>query len=325
MDNYYQNMLDVEGLDPTLQAPSDDWLNNETQESLLRWLFKRQNLDVVEYLMHREVFIKSIGEKLKYALTAKELVYKSLPGIASVEKMRMSPRKLAEQELVKWRTSARKDLKRLLAVEYPVRRDWLNRKIRHQNSSQVIDFYRKTDSYIWELMAANNIVETLYNYGLTLDKMKRLGIQEFLDYGAGIGTFVIAGHEQGFKTVHMDLPSQTSKFAKWRYGIRGIQIQMIEANGDHSDIPKANTILCTEVVEHVPDPLSLLDSFAHAIPKRGYLIVSESCKETDKFISHLPANKWLGGKRFDLELRRRGFVEVLAKPVIKPRIFRKHK
>jgi 2-polyprenyl-3-methyl-5-hydroxy-6-metoxy-1,4-benzoquinol methylase len=325
MDNYYQNMLDVEDLDPTLQEPSGDWLLNETQESLLRWLFKRQNLDVVEYLVHRDVFIKSIAEKLKYALTAKELVYKSVPGIVDDEKMRMSPRKLAEHELVNWRASAKKHIRQLLAVEYPVRRDWLKRKIGHQNSSQVVDFYRKTDSYIWELMAANNIVETLYNYGLTLEKMKRLGIQQFLDYGAGIGTFVIAGHEQGLKTVHMDLPSQTSKFAKWRYGIRGMKIQMIEAKGDHTDIPNANTILCTEVVEHVPDPLSLLDSFANAIPKRGYLVVSESCKETGKFISHLPANEWLGGERFDQELNRRGFFEVLAKPAVKPRIFCKRK
>lgn len=95
-----------------------------------------------------------------------------------------------------------------------------------------------------------------------------------------------------------------------------------EISGKHDDVPESPAIVCLEVVEHVFSPLALLDAFARAIPEEGLLVISESCAYLDKFISHLPASKWLAA-RFDEELAKRGFQEVLPEPRVHPRVFRK--
>jgi 2-polyprenyl-3-methyl-5-hydroxy-6-metoxy-1,4-benzoquinol methylase len=315
--SYYSNMLDVEGLDRELSAEPD----KDPGTALLRHLFSVGRLDLVELVISKGAITKRIAEKVRAALVVKQLIFKSLVG--DERALNSTPRALAEEELLMWRPSSKRQLRDLLAVESPVRKDWIKRRVRQSDSREVVEFYEKTDSYIWELMAANNIIETLYNYAVTLRKMRRVGIREFLDYGAGIGSFVIAASESDLHCTHMDLSSPTFDFARWRYEKRNIQVPMLIAKGDHTDIPKSTSIVCTEVVEHVPDPLALLDAFEFAIPKGGYLIVSESCKDTEKFIAHLPQNRWLGGKRFDYELKRRRFNEVWAEPRVKPRVFRK--
>src|SRR5947209_12981752 len=165
--DYYSSMLDLEGLDPELKGSISEWDNEEPQKVLLASLFSNNRLDVVSYLLNNDIFLDQFSEKLRHALEVKDLVFKSLRGVIKSEKEKMSPRALAEAELVICQPETKKDLAKFLAVEYPVRKDWTKRKVRHDDDRQVVDFYRKTDSYIWELMAANNIVETMYNYGVT--------------------------------------------------------------------------------------------------------------------------------------------------------------
>jgi len=319
---YYSTMLDLDGLDPELKVDRD-WEDRESQPALLRWLFRNDRLDVVRWLVARGVFHSVLEEKVSLATDAKDQLYRSLPAEPAVPKENLSPRALAKLELRKWNGLPWRRIERDLAVETAVRRDWIRRRVDANDPAKVLRFYRVTASYILELMAANNLVETLYGYAVTLEKMDRLGVRGFVDYGAGVGTLGILAAERGMDVTHLDLPSPTLDFARWRYETRGLSVRMAECSGMHDDIPAARVVVCTELVEHVSQPLVLLDALAHAVPVGGFLIVSESCLETDKFISHLPSNRWLGGRRFDYELERRGFGEVLSEPAVHPRVFEK--
>ncbi len=222
--DYYETMLDLDGLDPEIDGLADEWYKESSQKALLSALFKESRLDIVYSLLDLELVLESISEKLKIALPVKDQIFRSIPNIENEKKRIMSPRALAEAELLAWKPANQKGIKTNLAVEYPVKMDWMRMDVGYDDPEKIVDFYRKTQSYIWELMAANNIVETLYNYGVTLNRMKKMGVNEFLDYGAGIGTFIIVAHEAGFKATHMDLPSQTLEFAKWRYHFRRINL-----------------------------------------------------------------------------------------------------
>lgn len=322
-EDYYAALLDLEKLDPEAcvgrgAGATKDWL-----WGFLSWLFSIDRLDVVRMLLERRVLPALVAQKLEGALAMKERIYCSCPLGAGNGLSCISPRHLAEMELCTWRPVQGGEVRRLLAVEVPVRADWRRRRVRANEEASVLRFYRETESYIWELMAANNIVETLYNYEMVLQKLTALGATHCIDYGAGIGSFAIAARSFGIAVRHLDLASPTMAFARWRYGIRKLDVPMIEVCGDHSDLPLTEVVVCTEVVEHVSAPLRLLDAFEASISSGGYLVVSESCRYTEKFVSHLPGNRWLGGGRFVYELGRRGFREVLEEPRVHPRIFQK--
>ncbi|HEV2853136.1 MAG TPA: methyltransferase domain-containing protein [Thermoanaerobaculia bacterium] len=320
--DYYSQMLDLEGLDPELGRLELPWHEENAQKALLSFLFKKKKISVIESLLLEGVVNPSIGEPVGAALKTAQDIYGNLEGVGKEAAM-LTPRQLAEAELLLWRADLSGGLEDLLAVEVPVRLDWLRRQVNIEEEESVVQFYRETDSYVFELMAANNLIQTLYNYDVVVRKMKELGVSEFLDYGAGIGTFVILGRERGFSVRHMDLEGCTSDFARWRYMSRGMDIPILVAKGDHSDIPRSPAIVCTEVVEHLFRPLHLLNALAQAIPVGGFVVISESCGYVEKFISHLPQNRWLAGAVFDQEMAQRGFLEVLPEPRVHPRIYRK--
>jgi len=320
-EDYYAGMLDLEGMDPTLAPCGRPAAHRERENNLLRELFRLGRLDWVNELAEGGFLAADLAEKVGRAVRIKEAIFLGLKGVTRPDVERLGPRALALKELGLFHGQVGVPERYPLAVELPVRRDWRRRKVAYDRPRSVLRFYRVTRSYVWELMAANNAVETLYNYSVTIEKMARLGISEFLDYGAGIGSLVIAAARADLRPRHMDLASPTLDFARWRYKNRRLGIEMLEARGDHGDLPFSPAIVCTEVVEHVPDPLRLLDALREAVPKGGHLVISESCRYTEKFIAHLPSNRWLGGRRFDHEMGRRGFREVFPRPRVHPRVF----
>ena len=324
--SYYGEMLDLEGLDPELAGIEEAWLHPSVQRSLLSYLFKGRHMDLVRSMISEGVVAQDLGEKVTIALRAMMDIYHGFKvDGGALDLNTLTPRALAEIELCAWRPSLSNGeaLRSALSVEVPVREDWIKREVDPGSEEAILKFYRESESYIFELMAANNLLETLCNYDILLDKLSRLGVGEFLDYGAGIGSLVILGKARGLSVCHMDLAGKTLDFARWRFKMRNLGIPVVCARGDHSDIPNSYAIVCTEVIEHVFEPHVLLDRFRRVVPRGGYVVISESCGYVEKFISHLTKNQWLAGKAFDIEMRARGFVEVLPEPRIHPRIFQR--
>jgi len=93
----------------------------------------------------------------------------------------------------------------------------------------------------------------------------------FLDYGCGGGHFVKAAADLGFDACGIDLDEAPSRFGK----LHGLNIR----RGTASDIEasfgaaKFRIILLMHVLEHVPEPLSLLERLAGHLEPRGCVII----------------------------------------------------
>jgi SAM-dependent methyltransferase len=214
-----------------------------------------------------------------------------------------------------------------VVVERPVRKDFDARGIDLEDRQRVLDFYRDTPSYIFELTAANYQVETLSNYMRTLNVLRNDGIGTVLDYGAGIGTFVLLCARIGIDCTYAELESQTFRYGAWRASLHAgsaARVSFVEIQDDgHVPPGQWDAVICTEVLEHVFEPETLLDGLIERVRPGGLLVVSESYDYVDEFCTHLPRHRGKGGLRFIDGLLRRGLEPVLVKGDCHIQVWRK--
>lgn len=318
---YYDFMYDIEGL-TNLNAK-----RVQKVTSLIKGVedcIREQKCQKALYLL-RSGFTdkKSIGEisMLTMALTVKNILFNS--------QVENSPKFCALNELRNYLKLDLKTVESRMKVEEPVHEEWGLMSIDPKSETDVNRFYRDTGSYVYELMAANNIIQTLFTFGAIAQRMQRLGINKVLDYGGGAGTLSILLSKLNFSVTFADLKSKTADFARWRFAKRGLKIPSLVLRGDVStDLKKLkikkgdfDCILCTEVVEHVNRPLDLIKSFSESLKTGGVLVISESCEYTDQFSSHLVSNKKYGGKNFAKIMKKYGFVPLEVDFFIPQQIF----
>lgn len=322
---YYDYMYDVEGL-TNLNAKRTKKVSTFVKkvETLVR---KQKCQDALHFLRRNLIGKTSAPEAdmLALALTVKSILFKDV----AKDVNNASPKHCALVELKSFLKLDLKTLEYKMVVEEPVHEEWNSMKIDPRNEKDVNRFYKETNSYIYELMAANNIIQTLFTFGTVAQRMQRLGISKVLDYGGGAGTLSILLKKLGFAVTFADLKSKTADFAKWRFKQRNLNIPNLVLSGDVSaDLKKLkikkgefDCILCTEVIEHVNRPLDLVKSFSESLSSGGVLVISESCEYTEQFSSHLESNKKYGGKNFAKIMKKYGFVPLPVDFFIPQQIF----
>ena len=146
-----------------------------------------------------------------------------------------------------------------------------------------------------------------------------------LDYGGGIGQQAIFLARLGYQVGYADL-GETAKFASWRFlrggllgggpgdpWLAGSILPMtpelsLHPNGD--DLPPWGALCALDVVEHVPDPVGLLQQFVACLAPDGVLILTHDSFKA--FPTHLPESRDLQ-QSLDSVLANVGF-----EPVIPP-------
>lgn len=267
---------------------------------------------------------KNVDSRFKImsgALEAKRLVFSNS---ISPNHEDLSPKNCSLKELSMYLRKSEKEIAKKMLVEKPVAEAWKKIKPNPNSEEEVDNFYIKTDAYIYELMAANHIVQTLFSYYILSGKIEKLGIKTILDYGAGAGTLSILFKNLGYDVSYADLPGKLFNFAKWRMKKRKLDIPMLNLKKDKIR-KKYDCIICTEVFEHVVDPKALLKKLSVRLNVGGTLVISESCEYTKDFSSHLESNKKYGGKNFIKFMNEFGFKQIMAKPLIAQMIFVKEK
>lgn len=209
-------------------------------------------------------------------------------------------------------------------VELPVLKDWKNRNMNFDDPSRLEEFYRTTDSYVLELIAANNQVETLFNYSIAIGKLLELGITNIYDYAGGIGTFSILSVLNGINVTFSELDSITGDYAIERINNSSLDIKTEILEYDKPDFSdNLQCIVCTEVLEHIYEPEELIKYFYSRLVQNGILVVSESFDYTENFCTHLPKHKGKGGLNFIDFMKNNGFSKINLDFEIHPQIFRK--
>ncbi|MBW2107279.1 MAG: methyltransferase domain-containing protein [Deltaproteobacteria bacterium] len=193
----------------------------------------------------------------------------------------------------------------LMKVEVPVQKEWEEFKPDPNQHESLCGFYEKTDAFIYDGMANHALPTTMATLGEVLRVCLHFGLKEVLDWGAGIGTLNILMNSYGIKGTHVDLPGKTLEYARWRYRLRGMDVEVVSL--PHSfETESVDGIVCLEVVEHVKDPLNMLSDLYRIIRPGGILICSESFGHPE-FSSHLEENVKYAGDTFISEMARIGF------------------
>lgn len=127
----------------------------------------------------------------------------------------------------------------------------------YQNS---IEFYEKSDSYIYDVLSNNLSRQKLINkinlFSPNLfAKMMNKNYKSFLEFGGGLGLFceLIKGLRPELEVTYVDIKSKISDFVKFRYKKRNIDVnQVIISQDDFFFSKKYDVIFTDAVIEHLP-------------------------------------------------------------------------
>ncbi len=304
--DYYDHMYDIEDLTHLNAKIRPRSAHICAFEEMIREQHCSETVRGLRPHIKHDVF----AQMLVSALWAKDRIFFGMNKTFSDK----SPKSCALEELSEYLERTPVDIQQEMLVEVPVEKDWEQLKINPADPADVLRFYKETDSYVYELMAANNIIQTLFTFSTMAERLQKLGVQNVLDYGGGAGTLSILLCRLGYDVTYADVTGKTFDFAKWRFQKRNLNIPMVElAGNERTDLLSPaltdhtfDCILSTEVIEHVPHPLDLITSFAQKLPLGGIAVVSESCNYTEQFTSHLESNKKYGGAVFIEHMKEAG-------------------
>lgn len=131
-------------------------------------------------------------------------------------------------------------------------------------------FYTESNVYIYDMLAANPSVGVRANLinKFIPDAVKRITEhpgKTFADFGAGMGVMCELATILGKEATHIDLPSYSTDFAKWRNEKLNLNIKFVEIAEDYFVLPNSYDIVFTDAVwEHLTSEKQL--TYARDLP-----------------------------------------------------------
>jgi len=166
-------------------------------------------------------------------------------------------KQVAEFLKIDYKTSLERIQKGFHYNHAEVAKDFLNKNVNVNNPVALLDWYRNTDSYIWELSSYH--LEPGFNYGGMCEGiavgLKNSNKNKVLSVGDGIGTLSIRLAEEGLETTYNDLSeSKTAIFAQYRFKNRSdlnISISLTKDFKPTLDQNKYDAVVALDFFEHV--------------------------------------------------------------------------
>jgi SAM-dependent methyltransferase len=151
------------------------------------------------------------------------------------------------------------------------------RQANPRTPDEILDFYRKTELYIWELMQWHaSVARTAYWQALAhvaTHYPPANGYARVYDFGCGVGTDALFLATRGYDVTLVDVEGPTFRFAQHRFRRRGLTARYVMSL---SPVPQPDAIydisICFDVFEHLPDPLAAARSLITALRPHGLLL-----------------------------------------------------
>jgi 2-polyprenyl-3-methyl-5-hydroxy-6-metoxy-1,4-benzoquinol methylase len=146
---------------------------------------------------------------------------------------------------------------------------------RHVWSEQLLDFYRETDAFLYELVAWNRHPDKLALRHWVANFLAFQGERRrILCLGDGLGFDSLYLHRAGHDVTYSELSELSSRFARRLFAFSGVDLAMFHDDAAKLAPESFDVVACLDVLEHVPDPPALLGHLARAIRPGGFLIIS---------------------------------------------------
>jgi SAM-dependent methyltransferase len=177
------------------------------------------------------------------------------------------------------------------------------KSINPRNVGEINRFYAETSSYIYDLVVDHCHKRRRAPAEVVRRRIERKGTRrKVLMYGDGIGTDSIALARRGHRVTYFDVPGMTSMFARFRFERERLTEQICVLDKEEDiEVGSFDAAICIEVLEHVPDPPSVMRCLYRALKPGGIALISESFESVgDEFPSHLPENFQYAGRTHQL-------------------------
>lgn len=151
------------------------------------------------------------------------------------------------------------------------RGEWLSAP--RTTRDEIVDFYRRTRSYIFEHMwwHAQDIETCAINAGI-VELAEAAGARDCLDFGAGVGSAAILFARRGLNLTLADVSETMLEFARWRFGIRGLDAVFLNLNEEELPRDSYDLIMACDVFEHLAEPAAEIDILGRALRSGGRLV-----------------------------------------------------
>ena len=109
------------------------------------------------------------------------------------------------------------------------------------------------------------------------EKVIKYSFGDVLDYGGGPGDLSVKLAEKGFNVTYVDVQGWNKQFAEWLFKRRGYKIEVLDVEKDEEKLwgKEYDTIICIDVIEHIPHPEIVLERMARCLKENGKLIITK--------------------------------------------------
>ena len=191
--------------------------------------------------------------------------------------------------------------------------------------SEVSDFYEDivgdrhlADLAAWHISSKDYIADTL-------KLQQRFSRDLVLDFGGGIGTHALA-NAMSSKVEHVffvDINQTNRIFVEYRAKKLGVENKLTFCKTiQETEISKFDSIVCLDVLEHLPDPISQLDIFYKIMDSKSIALFNWYFYkgENNEYPFHIDDNEIIEGFFKKLQLN---FTEVFHPILITTRAYKK--
>lgn len=138
-----------------------------------------------------------------------------------------------------------------------------------KNKEEISRFYEVTPFYVFDL-AYWHMGRGMRRF---MEEISAVASGDTLDYGGGIGDLSSKLAAKGLNVTYADVSGITLNFARWLFKKRSQNVQIIDLT--HEELTgNYSTIICTDVIEHVPNPKASLEMMARILKPGGRLIIT---------------------------------------------------
>ncbi|WP_447969654.1 class I SAM-dependent methyltransferase [Nitrospira sp. M1] len=150
--------------------------------------------------------------------------------------------------------------------------EWQN-KVGVNDRKSVEQFYDESHTTIYELMWWHTLTEdsSPLAYVTALEFARNHGCQQYLDFGAGVGSGGILFARDEREVTLADISSPLQRFSQWRLMTRTLPAKFIDLKRDSLPRHAFDLVTALDVFEHLVDPVETIEQLSDALQPGGFL------------------------------------------------------